>query len=1038
LTEFSGEKKTDFLSGPVAWMVRNRVTPNLIMLFLLIGGLFMSGRIKQEVFPEFDEDKVTINVPYPGASPEEVEKGIILAIEEAVRGIDGVKEVNATASEGSGTVSVELLNESDNQKVYQDIQQEIARITTFPEEAEEPRVTLEVRRREVLEIQLFGDASSWALRNLAEEVRDRLLQDPRITQVELVGVRDFEVHVEVPQENLRTYGLTMDQIANRIRQTSVEIPGGRIETQGGEILVRFKERREWASEFAKIPIVSTSAGSVLYLEDIAIVRDGFEDTDNYAIYDGKPAVELEIYRVGEQTPIGVAAAVREAMDNIKLDLPKGIDYAISSDRSEIYQQRLELLIKNAFMGLILVLLLLGAFLDFRLAFWITMGIPTSFLGALLFLPIMDVSINMISMFAFIIALGIVVDDAIVAGENIYEYRLRGMSFLEAAIKGARHVSVPIAFSILTNILAFIPLYFVPGTFGKTWKVIPLVVVTVFLISWLESLLILPSHLAYESGKTRYRILTTLQRRQQSFSRLVSRFIDDTYGPFLRLCVKRRYLTVSIGFMVLMVVIGYVVSGRIGMILMPRVESDVALATATLPFGVPLSKAVEVRNHLVASADEIRENYGGEKQIEGVFALIKENVVVVDIYLTDPDVRPLSTAEVASIWRELVGQIPGVRSLKFESDRGGPGSGAALTVELSHRDIPTLERASAELAERLTEFPNLEDIDEGYTPGKVQFDFALNPEGRSLGLTSEDVARQLRHSFYGAEGLRQQRGRNEIKVMVRLPESQRVSEYDIETLLIRTPGGYDIPLVQVAEFDRGRSYTSIKRRDGRRTITVSADVNPIGDTNRIIASLDSAVLPQLARDFPGLTYGYEGRQADMSESLESLFGSFALVLIAIYFLLAVPFKSYIQPVIIMLSIPFGIVGAVLGHLIMGYDLSVISMMGIVALAGVVVNGALVLINYANNRRAEGDSALDAIRSAAVRRFRPIILTTLTTFGGLAPMIFETSRQARFMIPMAISLGYGILFATAISLILVPCFYLIVEDVVGHRLFKKEAR
>ncbi|HEX3033966.1 MAG TPA: efflux RND transporter permease subunit, partial [Thermodesulfobacteriota bacterium] len=637
---------SDSSKGPISWMVRNRVTANLIMIFLLIGGLYMSTRIKQEVFPEFEADIVTITVPYPGASPEEVEKGIILAIEEAVRGIDGVKEVVATAYEGSGSVAVELLSGVNNQKVYQDIQQEIERITTFPEDAEEPEVVLEVYRRDVMEIQLFGDTTDWALRNLAEEVRDRLLQDPRITQVELVGARNYEVYIEVPQENLRTYGLTMDQIAEKISRTSVEIPGGRIKTAGGEILVRFKERRDWAKEFARIPVVSTSSGSILYLNDIANVYEGFEDTDTYATYNGQPAIELEIYRVGDQTPIGVASAVREAMDKIKLDLPAGIDYAISDDRSEVYQQRLELLLKNAFMGLILVLLVLGAFLDFRLAFWVTMGIPTSFLGALLFLPIMDVSINMISLFAFIIALGIVVDDAIVAGENIYEYRQQGMSFVEAAIKGARDVNVPIAFSILTNILAFIPLYFVPGTFGKTWKVIPLVVITVFLISWFESLFILPSHLAYEPGKTRSRVLSTLQEWQQAFSRLVLRFINNIYGPSLNFCMKWRYLTVSVSFTILMVVIGYVASGRIGMILMPRVESDRAIAAATLPFGVPLSKAVEVRNRLVAAADEIREKNGGDNLVEGIFALIEENVIEVEIYLTDPDVRPLTTTEVA--------------------------------------------------------------------------------------------------------------------------------------------------------------------------------------------------------------------------------------------------------------------------------------------------------------------------------------------------------------------------------------------------------
>ncbi len=1013
--------------GPLAWMVHNRVTPNLLMLFLLLGGLFMSTRIKQEVFPEFDMDMVTVTVVYPGASPEEVEQGIVLAIEEAVRALDGVDEVTAVAAEGLGTVNIELLEGADDQKVYQDIKQEVDRIRTLPEDAEEPQVVLSVHRHEVMSVQLYGEASEWALRNLAEEVRDRLLQDPQITQVDLLGARAYEVQVEVSQDKLRAYGLTVEEIARRISATAVELPGGGLKTDGGEVLVRFMERRDWASEFANLPMITSPSGSVLFLGDIATVRDGFEDTDNVATYNGQRAIDLDVYRVGDQTPIGVSDAARRTLARIEADLPPGVHYAISSDRSDVYRQRLQLLLKNAFIGLVLVLFLLGLFLEFKLAFWVTMGIPTSFLGALLFLPGMAVTINMISMFAFIVALGIVVDDAIVAGENIYEYRQRGMSFVEAAIQGARDVLMPVSFSILTNIVAFLPLCFVPGVIGKIWKVIPLVVITVFSISWLEAILILPSHLGHTKSKPRSRFAATLHGWQQSFSRLVSRFIYGVYGPFLDRCIRWRYLTMSVGLAVLIVVLGYVLSGRIGMILMPRTESDQSVVTAVLPYGSPLSQSTTVRDRLVTAANGIAEHNGGNALIEGVFALIEENRVEVSAYLTDPDVRPLSTAEVTRLWRERVGQIPGLESLQFQSDRGGPGSGAALTVELSHRNIDVLEQASTALAERLAEFPNVEDIDDGYTPGKEQLDFQLKPEGRSLGLTSQEVARQVRYAFYGAEALRQQRGRNEIRVMVRLPEARRVSEYDIEQLLIRTPSGRDVPLMQVAEVKRGRAYTSITRRDGRRTVTVTADVEPIGQTSQVLATLNETLLPQLMRDYPGLSYGYEGHQAEFRESFQSLLGGFVLAVMAIYFLLAIPFRSYTQPLIVMVSIPFGIVGAVLGHLIMGYNLSIMSVMGIVALSGVVVNDSLVLIDYTNRRRATGESPTQAICAAGTRRFRPIFLTTVTTFGGLSPMIFETSRQARFMIPMALSLGYGILFATAITLILVPCLYMTIEDV-----------
>ena len=1013
--------------GPLAWMARNGVTPNLLMLVLLCGGFYTATRIKQEVFPDFELDIVSVSVPYPGSSPEEVERGIILVIEEAIRGVDGVKEVTATASEGRGTVNAELYEDVDRQKVYQDIRQEVDRITTFPEDAEEPDVTLVSRRRSVLTVEVYGDAGEWSLREVVEQVRDRLLLDPQITQIDLHGARNYEVHAEILQEKLRAYGLTMDQVARRIRATSVELPAGKIETRGGEVLLRVRERRDWAKEFARIPIVTTASGTTVYLDDVATVRDTFEDTDHLGTYNGMRAMGIGVYRVGEQTPIGVSDAVREAMAKIEPDLPPGVHYEIRRDRSEYYRDRLELLLRNAFLGLCLVLVVLGLFLELKLAFWVTMGIPTSFLGAFLLLPSMGVTINMISMFAFIVALGIVVDDAIVAGENIYEYRQRGMGLLEAAIRGARDVAVPISYSILTNIVAFIPLMAIPGVMGKVFRVIPVVVITVFTISWVEALFILPAHLAHTKSGGSTVLGRVVHRWQQALSRLVARAIHRIYGPILDACIRARYLTVAAGIAILAIIGGYVASGRIGVILMPRAEANYSYAAATLPVGSPLSRANAVRDHLETAAREIAAANGGDELLEGIFAIVRENVVEMRAYLTDIDVRPIGTTQFTKLWRERVGQIPGLQSLRYQADRGGPGSGASLTVELSHRDIDVLDRASAQLAETLEAFPNVEDIDDGYTPGKQQLDITLRPEGHSLGLTVQDVARQVRNAFYGAEALRQQRGRSEVKVKVRLPESQRVSEYDIEKLVVRTPAGRDVPLRHVAEVARGRAYTTIRRREARRTVTVTANVEPIGETSKVTATLESDVLPQLARAHPGLSYGFEGRQADMRESMQSLIATFVLALLAIYVLLAIPFRSYVQPLIVMMAIPFGLVGAVFGHIVMGYNLSIMSMMGVVALAGVVVNDSLVLIHYANGLRTQQRvGAFEAIHQAGVRRFRPIILTTLTTFGGLAPMIFETSRQARFLIPMALSLGYGILFATTITLVLVPSLYLMVED------------
>ncbi|MDO6562801.1 efflux RND transporter permease subunit [Amphritea sp. 1_MG-2023] len=1015
------------LRGPIAWMTHNRVTPNLMMLILLFGGLFTSWSIKEEVFPDFTLDQVDISVDYSGASPEEVEQGIVLAIEEAIRGVEGIAEITATASEGSASISAELSTDAEPMRVYQDIQQEVDAITTLPDDAEEPQISLASRQREVLGLAIAGPVSDWTLREVAETVRERLLLQADITQLDMRGDRDFEIQVEVDRDSLQRYNLTLADIATIIDNSTVELPGGSIETRGGEILLRVKQRRDWAKEFAQIPVVATSNGGYLTLDQIASVKDSFEDDDSSQKFNGDTSIVIEVYRVGDQTPAQVANATRAVVTEMTSELPPGVTLSIDHDMSEVYQQRLDLLLKNAFYGLVLVLVLLGLFLDFKLAFWVTLGIPTSFLGAFLFLPLVDVSLNMISMFAFIVALGIVVDDAIIAGENIYEHRQQGMGFLEAAIKGAREVSVPIAFSIMTNLVAFMPLYFVPGTMGKMFQVIPLVVAAVFLISWVEALLILPAHLGHSKSSYRNPVMRWLQQKQLGVAAGLNRFIEQRYRPLLILSLRNRYLTVALGVAVLSLVLGYAVSGRMGFTLMPLVESDRAIVTATLPYGSPYEKVQAVETELVAAIERVAHDVGREQLLESIDANIAENVSSIRLTLTDEGVRPLEAGEVTRRWRAEVGALPQLESLRFESDLGGPGRGAALTIELSHNDITQLDQASAALAQKLAELPLVTDIKDGFSAGKEQFDFTILPEGRSLGLTAEDVGRQVRNAFSGAEALRQQRGRNEIKVKVRLPEAQRISEYDIEQFKVKTPDGAWVPLMEVAQLKQGSAYTSIDRRNARRTVSVTANVDPVDQTNQVVASVRDQVMPALLQLYPGLSYSFQGKQADTSDSVNSLRNSALAALVIIYAMLAIPFRSYAQPILVMVAIPFGAVGALLGHLLMGFSLSVVSLMGIIALSGVVVNDSLVLIDYANRQRRAGMDALQAILAAGTRRFRPILLTTLTTFGGLAPMIFETSVQAKIMVPMAISLGYGILFATLISLLLVPSLYLILDDV-----------
>lgn len=1016
----------DIHRGPIAWMAGHSVAANLLMAIFLVGGLFWALQIKKEVFPDFELDIVRITVPYPGASPEEVERGIILAIEEAVDGLEGVKEYTATASEGMGTVNVEMLEGENIERLAQDIKNEVDRITSFPEEAEESQVVIAERRRSVVSLALYGNQTEWILREVAEEIRDRLLQDPDITQVEMEGVRKYEISIEISQSNLRAYNLTLEEVADRIRRASVELPAGAIKTESGDILVRMVERRDYGKEFGKIPIITANDGTQVLLEDIATIKDGFEETDNFATYNGQPAVMIQVYRVGDQTPVSVSDAVHRQLETINQILPPGLTLTAQNDRSEIYRQRMNLMLRNGYLGLGLVFILLALFLESRLAFWVSLGIPVSILGSFLFLPLVGSSINIISMFAFIVTLGIVVDDAIVVGENIYHYRQSGLPWFEAAVRGTREIAMPITFSVLTNMVAFMPMFFISGFMGKVFIHIPFVVISVFTVSLIESLFILPAHIGHRRRANPGGPFGWLMRQQTRFSEFFSRFIRTRYGPFLELALRNRYLTLSIGVTVLVITVAFVKSGRMGFELFPKVESDYSLATAELPFGTAVQKTDRVQQILVAAAQQVARENGGDQLVRGIFSVVNGNLATVRAYLTPPDERPISTARLTELWRQRVGNLPGLEFLKFESDAGGPGRGASIAVELSHRRIEVLEKASTELAAALGFFPNVTDIDDGFSPGKQQIDFQIKPEGRSLGLRSQEVARQVRHAFYGAEVLRQQRGRNEVKVMVRLPKEERVSEYNLEQMILRTPSGKEVPLKEAVTLKRGRAYTTIDRRNGRRVVTVTADVRPRSETDQVLQSLKADTLPVLQKKFSGLTYSFEGRQADRRESMHSLTVGLMMALAVIYAMLALPFNSFIQPIIIMLCIPFGMVGAVIGHLIMGYSLSVMSMFGVVALSGVVINDSLVLINFSNHNRKAGMTGPEAVLGAAIQRFRPIMLTTLTTFGGLTPMIFETSRQARFLIPMAVSLGFGIVFATLITLVLVPCFYTVVED------------
>lgn len=1044
----SGSAGAGVEGGAIAWMVRNPVAANLLMLLLLVGGLLFARQIKQEIFPEFSLDMINVSVAYPGASPEEVEQGIVFAVERAVQGLEGVEEITSTSSEGRGQITIEAMEGADVQRLLSDVKNEVDSISTFPEEAEDPMISEVSHRRDVLSLMLYGNQDPVILRELAEQLREELLVSEDITQAELREVSGLQISVEVSQDKLRAYGLTLETVAQRLGSASVDLPGGGIKSDSGEVLVRMKDRKDYGQEFARTPIITGGNGTQILLEDIATVIDGFEDTDIRTTYDGKPAVRVDVYRVGDQTPGSVAAAAREIANTFRKRLPGSVDVTVVNDMSRIFNQRMSLLLKNGYLGLGLVFVLLALFLEPKLAFWVAMGIPISFLGSFLILQWVGVSINMISMFAFLIALGIVVDDAIVVGENVHTMRMQDMPPLQAAIRGARQIATPVTFSVLTNIVAFAPLMDIPGVMGKIWFTIPVVVISVFVVSLVESLFVLPAHLAHMgessgggSGSLVGGALAGLGAFQKKISHGLVTFIHKVYRPFLDRCITWRYACLAAGIAVLVLCLAYMASGRLGFTLMPRVESDFAFVTAELPYGSAVAASERVRDKLLASARRVALENGGDALVKSRYAKIGgagrdisgSHVVTAQIYLTDADVRPISTEQFVQKWREETGPIAGLESLVFQSDKGGPGSGSSLEIELRHSDVDTLKAAATSLAEALETFPVVKDIDDGFSPGKQQLDFTVKPEGESLGLNSREIANQIRAAYYGAEVLRQQRGRNEIKVVVRRPESERVSEYDLEEFMVRTPAGGNVPLREVVEMKRGRAYTVIKHVDGRRAIVVSADVSPRNQASRVLGDVLRETMPRLQEEFPGLGYAVKGRQGDMSEGTQSLFSGLLLAMLVIYALLAIPFKSYTQPLIIMVCIPFGAVGALVGHALMGYSISLTSLLGIVALAGVVVNDSLVFIEYTNQQRAKGHCVYDALLLAGTARFRPIMLTTLTTFGGLAPMILETSRQAKFLIPMAISLGFGILFATGITLILVPSLYLILDDL--HRLWDR---
>ncbi|HPD46348.1 MAG TPA: efflux RND transporter permease subunit [Anaerohalosphaeraceae bacterium] len=1044
--------------GILAWFVKNHVAANLLMVFVIAAGLLSLSTIKVEFFPEMSLDVITVTVPYRGASPSEVEQGVTLRVEEAVASVDGIKRITSTSAEGASLVVIEVEEYADPSEVLDDVKAEIDRITTFPQETEKPVITEIKTRYEVLTLVLYGDVSERTLKEMADRVKDDLTALPNISQVDIAGVRPYEISVEISEETLRKYNLSFDQVSRAIAGSSLDIPGGSVKTAGGEILARTRGQLYTGPEFERIVVLTRPDGTKIRLGDIATVIDGFDDSDIASRFDGQPAVHVKVFRVGEQDALEVADTVDKYVQEKEPTLPAGLHMAVWQDQSVLLRSRIDLLVRNARSGLILVFLCLALFLDLRLAFWVTWGIPFAFLGCFALMPSFDVSVNMISLFAFIMVLGMVVDDAIVVGENIYEHRQQGMSPVAAAIAAVQEIWAPVMMAVLTTVVAFLPLLFVTGVVGKFMRSIPIVVVLVLLVSLMEALFILPAHLAALRIRPERRTRNPLTHFHRSAAHLFKRFVNGPFADLAMFCVRNRYATIAAAIAILLSTLGLMTGRFIKTTFMDTIEADNMVATLDMPQGTPPEQTLAVLKRLEETAFQVRDEIDAQRPGEpSIFKHMSTTIGAhpaseaggpvqevsvgtsvahlgeVNVELLPSEERQgISAQALCNRWRQLMGEVPGVSSLTFLSEIHVAGDD--IDIELSHTDFDQLLAAAEDLKLRLRDYEGVTDIRDNFEPGKAEIRLALTDAGRTLGLTLGDLARQVRQGFYGDEVQRIQRGKHDIRVMVRYPQDQRRSLADIETMRIRLPDGAEIPFATVAKVDYGRGYASIQRADRRRVVNVTADVDDtIANADEINASLEEELLPSLQTQYPELSWRFAGEKREMNESFGALKTAFPIALVAIFALLAAEFRSYIQPLIVMSAIPFGIVGAVLGHVILGwimgvtYNIGFLSFFGIVALSGVVVNDSLIMIDLINSESRAGVPLSKVVRDSVTRRFRPIMLTTVTTFLGLAPMLVEKSLQARFLVPMAISLAFGVAFATMITLLLVPSLYMILEDV-----------
>lgn len=1020
--------------GIMAWFARNPVAANLLMLFIIVAGVASYATIRKAIFPQIDLGLVQVSVPFLGAAPEEVEESVVIRIEEVLQDLEGIKRINSTASEGFGQVMLEIETGYDLDTMVDQIKGRVDTISTFPTQTERPVIRKVEPTIEIMWISVYGELDPIVHKQIASEIRDELLTLPQVTAVELLGSQNYEIAIELSEATLRKYGLTMSEVANVVRTASLDMPGGTIKTENGDIQVRTKGQVYTGREFANIALRKHPDGTRLLLGDIATIKDGFVESEGFARFNGKKALNLRVVSSGDQNVLEVDKIVQEYINEKKLKLPQGVQVDQWGNSAYYLNDRLDMMFSNMTMGAILVLLILATFLRFRLAMWVMLGIPVSFLGAIWVMPMgispFPVDINFVSLFGFILVLGIVVDDAIVIGESIYTEISEKGHTLENVIRGAHRVAVPATFGVLTTIAAFVPLLLLEGQLGTIFAAIGMVVILCLLFSLVESKWILPAHIA----KMKFDVKgpeNTFTRFQNAVNTKLQDFIDNRFVHWAEKAVVNRYTTAAIFIGAFIVSIGLVSSNWLRMELIPAIPSDFVQVNMSMNEGTPR----HIRDAAILRLEQgirdvetsyLKENEGEPSFLKHVLSYTNGDLgggLVLE--LTKPEERDIEADVIADRWRDLVGNIAGARELRYQSTDAGGGD--PINFQLYGTNYEQMDKAARELQDKLAEFDGVFDIQNSYTRGAEEIQLKIKSEAELLGLTQQDLARQVRQAFYGEEAQRIQRGRDEVRVMVRYPREGRASIADLHNMRIRTPSGDEVPFEAVAEAQYGSSYSTIRRVERKRAVSITADIDPDKvQSGEVIQKIENEFMPELLKKYPGVSFGLQGASLEGEQLQRDIGMAFLSALFFIYVLLAIPLKSYLQPFIIMSVIPFGFIGAVVGHLIWGQSLSMMSLFGLVALAGVVINDGIVLVDFVNDARLRGIELISAVVQSCRQRFRAILLTTLTTFFGLFPIMFETGLQAQYIKPMALALAFGVLFGTVVTLFLIPSLYIILDD------------